>query len=435
MYINRYLGIAFALDGGRHPGRPAGRHGFFAQQDMRNKSAQQITRCVPGLPRGRDSWIGCLAALVWTLIPMAAGGVDTVVFRRSGQEHTVGGRVLVTAQDGGLLLLGRDGLLWAIPPEEQIKTTRDDSPFRPLSREELAGQLLRVLPTGFQVHETANYLVCYNTSKVYAQWCGALLERLFSAFLNYWQQRGLELSKPEFPLVAIVFADRKSYEDFSRPELGEAAPSIVAYYSLMTNRMTMYDLTGVEQWGGGSAARSRLGPNQITQILARPEAERTVATIIHEATHQIAFNCGLHQRLSDCPLWVSEGIAIYFETPDLHSAKGWRSIGAINRPRLAQFYTYLPRRPPDSLRTLIEKDERFRNPQTGLDAYAEAWALTYFLLKQRPKQYVEYLQQISRKKPLVWDKPETRLREFQSAFGQDLQALDAEFLRFMAKLR
>jgi hypothetical protein len=199
--------------------------------------------------------------------------------------------------------------------------------------------------------------------------------------------------------------------------------------------MTMYDLTGVEQWGGGSAARSRLGPNQITQILARPEAERTVATIIHEATHQIAFNCGLHQRLSDCPLWVSEGIAIYFETPDLHSAKGWRSIGAINRPRLAQFYTYLPRRPPDSLRTLIEKDERFRNPQTGLDAYAEAWALTYFLLKQRPKQYVEYLQQISRKKPLVWDKPETRLREFQSAFGQDLQALDAEFLRFMAKLR
>ncbi|MCS7305617.1 MAG: DUF1570 domain-containing protein [Thermoguttaceae bacterium] len=368
-------------------------------------------------------------------VPWTALGLDTVVFRRNHQEQTLVGRLLVTAQDGGVLLLGRDGVLWAIQPSEQIKITSNEAPFHPLSREELAAQLLRVLPAGFQVHETTHYLVCYNTSRGYAQWAGALLERLFSAFLNYWQRRGLELAKPEFPLVVIVFADRKTYEHFSGPELGEAAPSIVAYYSLMSNRITMYDLTGLEQFAGPTGSRSRLSPNQINQILARPEAERTVATIVHEATHQIAFNCGLHQRLSDCPLWVSEGIAIYFETPDLSSDKGWRSIGAINRPRLIQFYTYLKNRPPDSLRTLIEKDDRFRNTQTGLDAYAEAWALTYFLLKQRPKQYVEYLRQISRKKPLVWDSPQTRLREFQAAFGSDVQALDAEFLRFMAKLR
>ncbi len=379
--------------------------------------------------------MGVVLGLVVGLAPLGAYGLDTVVFRRQDQEHTVIGRILVTAQDGGLLLLGRDGVLWAIQPTEQMKTVQDDRPFSPLSREEMASQLLRVLPGGFQVHETANYLVFYNTSKPYAQWCGALLERLFSGFLNYWQRRGLAVAKPEFPLVAIVFAERKSYEEFSRPELGEAAPSIVAYYSLMTNRMTMYDLTGLEQFASAGATGARLGASQINQLLARPEAERTVATIIHEATHQMAFNCGLHQRLSDCPLWVSEGIAIYFETPDLTSTKGWRSIGAINRPRLAQFYTYLKNRPPDSLRSLIEKDDRFRHPQTGLDAYAEAWALTYFLLKQRPKEYVKYLQQISRKKPLVWDSPQRRLQEFQSTFGQDLHALDTEFLRFMTKLQ
>jgi len=51
---------------------------------------------------------------------------------------------------------------------------------------------------------------------------------------------------------------------------------------------------------------------QIKQILAQPDALQTVSTIVHEATHQIAFNCGLHTRLSDCPVWFSEGIAMYF---------------------------------------------------------------------------------------------------------------------------
>ena len=62
--------------------------------------------------------------------------------------------------------------------------------------------------------------------------------------------------------------------------------------------------------------------------MAQPEALRTVSTIVHEATHQIAFNCGLHTRLSDCPRWFSEGIAMYFETPDLRSAKGWNRASA-----------------------------------------------------------------------------------------------------------
>ncbi len=396
-----------------------------------------LFRLPVGYQRIQLAGLACWMAVVLLggLGTVEAEALETVVFQRNNQQQTVVGRVLVTAQDGGILLLARDGLLWAIPPDQQVQITRDETPFAPLSREELSRELLRTLPPGFEVHETVNYLVFYNTSKPYAQWCAALFERLFFAFSNYWQHRGFRLSKPEFPLVAIVFADRKGYQEFSREELGGAGETILAYYSLMTNRMTMYDLTGLEQFAGAASSRSRMGLSQINQILARPDAERTVATMVHEATHQIAFNCGLHQRLSDCPLWLSEGIAIYFETPDLSSSKGWKSIGGINRPRLAQFSTYLKNRPPDSLRTLIEKDERFRNPQTGLDAYAEAWALTYFLLKQHPKQYLEYLERISQKKPLVWDTPDTRLAEFQAAFGQNLQALDAEFVRFIVKIR
>ena len=66
-----------------------------------------------------------------------------------------------------------------------------------------------------------------------------------------------------------------------------------------------------------------------------------VATIIHEATHQLAFNRGLQARFADVPLWVSEGIALYFETPDLRNSRGWQTVGAVNRVRLDRFRQYL----------------------------------------------------------------------------------------------
>ena len=127
--------------------------------------------------------------------------------------------------------------------------------------------------------------------------------------------------------MAIVFADKQSYLKFSRPELGEAGESIIAYFSLMSNRMTMYDLTGVESQGHGRLTAAA----QINQILAQPEALRTVATIVHEATHQIAFNCGLHARLSDCPALVQRGHRRLLRDPRPRSAKGWKGIGNVNR--------------------------------------------------------------------------------------------------------
>ncbi|HBO44845.1 MAG TPA: hypothetical protein DD670_13120, partial [Planctomycetaceae bacterium] len=313
--------------------------------------------------------------------PGAASAMERVVFERDGRQQTVVGRVVVEAQDGGLLLLARDGVLWTIPPEEKVSLATDDEPFAPLSADELAKNLLAELPPGFEVHQTRNYLILHNSSRAYAVWCGSLFERLYQAFSNDWKNRGFELTEPEFPLVAVIFGDRESYLRFARAgELGDAAESILGYYSLRTNRMTMCDLTGISSLARGRRIRSA---TQIDQILSAPDALMTVATIVHEATHQIAYNRGMHVRLSDCPLWLAEGLAIRFETPDLSSAKGWRGIGQVNPSRLERFNEYLARRPADSLATLIAKDDRFRNPATALNAYAEAWALTYFLIRNR----------------------------------------------------
>lgn len=376
-----------------------------------------------------------LAALLGTTLALWCGdasALDRVIFDRNDQQQRVEGRLLVTAEDGGLLVQSADGALWTITPDELVEHSTDDVPFAPFSRGQLGKQLLEQLPAGFDVHHTAHYLICYNTSRAYAQWCGGLFERLYMAFTNSWSRKGFELHEPQFPLVALVFADQASYQQHARPELGDSVQSIIGYYSFATNRMTMYDLTGIQSLR--QAGDRRGSTAEINRMLARPQAAMTVATVIHEATHQIAFNCGLQTRYADIPLWVSEGIAVYFETPDLSSSRGWRTIGAINPGRLAAFRQYLARRPAGSLESLISDDRRLRDSKQALDAYAESWALTWFLIEQRPKQYEAYLKMLSEKRPLLWDQPHTRLQEFSQYFG-DLDQLDADLLRAMSKLR
>ncbi len=371
---------------------------------------------------------------LWLAVGLALSGpteaMDHVTVRRDGRQTEVQGRILTTAQDGGVLIQGQDGVLWQVEPKELVKQSSDAAPFKPLAADELAGQLRHTLPAGFKVHQTAHYVVLYNTSPVYAQWCGGLFERLYAAFNKYWKSRDFNLVEPEFPLVAIVFADEQSYLKYCGPDLGAAGKSVIGYFNLRTNRMAMYDLSGVQALGGGRDH----GSSAIRKVLSHPDAERLVATIVHEATHQIAFNCGLQTRLSDCPYWFSEGLAVYFETPDLSSASGWRNMGGVNRPRLTQFQQYLRHRGADSLRTLLVNDKRFRDSSLALDAYAEAWALTYYLVHRCSKQYVAYLRMLSKKKPLIWDTEATRLAEFQAAFG-DLKKLDAAFLRYLATVR
>lgn len=370
-------------------------------------------------------WILGTLWIVGTSHALAVDYVHQVSFLRDGKKLHVEGKILVTAQSGGLLLVSRDGVYWTIPHKDLIDRKKTNMVFKPLSTEELSTQLLEDLPKGFKVHTTAHYLICYNTSLAYAQWCGSLYERLYRAFTNYWTNQGLDLKNPEFPLVAVVFKDRESYLNYTKKELGESAELIIGYYSLRTNRVTMYDLTGLN----GGNGRRRLSAAQINQILLRSKVVNNVATIIHEATHQITFNSGMLARYADIPMWVSEGIAVYFETPDLKNSSGWRKIGSVNRARLDRFRAFARNRPHDSLTTLISSNKRLNTPNLAVDAYAEAWALNYHLIRRHKKNYSEYLKMLSKKAPLIKSNPGTRLKEFRDIFGNDLGSLDKKMLR------
>jgi hypothetical protein len=256
---------------------------------------------------------------------------------------------------------------------------------------------------------------------------------LYAGFYNFWKTRGWRLDEPELPLVAVVFQNKESYLRTARRELGEAADGIVGYYSLHSNRIYTYDLTGVD--GLQPAASGRTRSARIQAILAQPQSVPMVATLIHEATHQLSYNSGLQNRYFENPVWISEGLAIYFETPDMSSGGGWRTIGRVNDDRLRRFREYLGARPPDSLRQLISQDDRMRSPDTAVDAYAESWALCYFLLRVHGGKFTEYLRVQSQRPVLSTMTPEERIAAFELAFGKSVEEIDADFLRYVTRLR
>lgn len=346
---------------------------------------------------------------------------------RSKSERSVEGRVLIEAVDGGILVEDVQQRLWSVTPE-RLKS-REDLPrdFAPLDASALAAELLAEMGPGFKTTQTAHYVVCSDAPAAYADWVGTLFERLLRAFLLKWQQAGWELREPTAPLPALVFRNQSQYAAYALADAGPEVADKPGYYSIRTNRIILYDLAST---GNADVAGS---VDQVERRVAAAPAN--VATIVHEATHQIAFNCGMHTRYADTPMWLAEGLAMYCETPDLRSGSGWRTIGKLNLTRLRRYREFsIARRKEGSLRTLIQDESRFRDPDTMLDAYSESWALVDYLMRDRRDELVAYLQHIAVKPRLSWDKPDKRVADFEDAFGP-VETVEAECVAHVRRLR
>jgi Protein of unknown function (DUF1570) len=384
-----------------------------------------------GIKIGRSAWrVGLVAFILAVACRATAADGDALVrltFAGDAEPTTtVEGKVVVEAADGGVLLLARDGRLWSVTAKQKRSLESTGRPFSLLSADELGRTLKESLGPDFEIVKTRHYVIATGAGIQYAEWCGELFERLLDAFLTHWKSKGLALTEPAGPLPAIIFPDERSFKTYASADAGQFGEESKGYYSIRTNRIVLYDLT---------AGKGKKRATSAAEIKRRTAASAfNVATIVHEATHQIAFNSGLHVRFADNPLWLTEGMAMYFETPDLDGGHDWRTIGQINRPRYNRFTTFLRHRPRNALSTLISQTDRFTDSHKAADAYAEAWALTYFLNEKHPDEYAAYLKRLATKQPLIWDEPESRLADFKAAFGDKLTALDAEFLRFMRSL-
>ncbi|MEM6692760.1 MAG: DUF1570 domain-containing protein [Planctomycetota bacterium] len=318
-------------------------------------------------------------------------------------------KILVEAQDGGRLIERNDGRIVSVDPGQWEDSTdvlaADAWAIQP---SEFTKQLQREFGSSFRVKSSPHYYIVTDSSPAYVTRVQTLFETLHKNFFTYWKNQGVSLDKPTTPLVAVVLKSRASYLAFAKPNIGESAQTMIGYYDPFSNWIVTYDV---------------------------PDFERNVATIIHEATHQLAFNVGLQRRMADNPLWVSEGLATYFESPDRRDPRKWRAIGIFNQVNFDRLKRYWPSRGSDSLKTLIESNRRFESASTAGAAYGESWALTYFLIRTRKNEYIDYLARL-RATPLLAElSPSERVAMFCEAFNADLNEIDKQFRRYMLRLR
>jgi len=356
--------------------------------------------------------IGRLAAAVLAAVALAAwdaaAAERSVVKVRKG-EAAVEGLPLAWSSDFAAVLRG-DGALFTFNPGEVTveKTTRS---FQPYTIMAMRRALEREFGSAYEVTAAGHYLVVHPRGQGQA-WANRF-DELYRGFQRYFSVRGFSLKQPQFPLVAVVLRSREDYLRYLQKHAPGTPTSTLGFYAPATNRVILYDATG------GNDANWHINAE----------------TIIHEATHQTAFNTGLHNRFGATPRWVAEGLGMLFEARGVWSgrANGPQSE-RINQQRLSDFRRYLQNgRGEDALVELISGDQPFRRDIHS--AYAESWALTFFLSETRPREYARYLARIAERPDFQSYPSQDRLADFTAIFGTNLRHLDAQFLRYMKDLR
>ena len=348
--------------------------------------------------------------VLWVRLPALAAPPHDVMLELTVRGQRIEGAPL--AWDASeVVLLGRDGRLWQFPPKEATDFHKTADRFQGYSPSELRATLLRELGDGYEVTGTGHYMVAHPQA-VEDDWARRF-EDLYRAFYRYFSVRGFPLQEPPLLLVGVVCRDREDFVRQAAAGGGPTAAGVLGYYSNRTNRILLYDL------GGGNPKATRWQEN--------------AATVIHEATHQMAFNTGLHNRCVLPPRWLVEGLATTFEGVVLSEAPadGPRR-DRVNLIRFRQFQHLGPQHRPELLADVIATDRQFRSSSEV--GYAEAWALTFYLIETQPRQYIEYLARVAARPPLREYTAAQRLADFTAIFGDNWPMLDARLLRFMREL-
>jgi hypothetical protein len=311
-----------------------------------------------------------------------------------------------------MLLLGRDGQLHEFDPK-LAKEGRKTSPrFFGYSPSEMKTVLQMEFGKRFDVSTTRHYLVVHPQGER-DQWANRF-EDLYNRFEHYFRVRGFKLTAPQYPLVAVVFRDQDEYYRHAAASGSPMQPNTLGHYDPTSNRVFLFDIT----------AKS-----------ISADWSENADTIIHEATHQTAFNVGIHKRFIATPRWLTEGLATMFEARGVWNSQYDRSqADRINRGRLNDFRNYAAtRRRPGAVAELLASDNAFRSDPGG--AYAEAWALSFYLCETQPRLYAAYLAKTAQR-PLFADYPAAeRIADFQDIFGPEMKMFETKFLRYMEEVQ
>lgn len=337
-------------------------------------------------------------------------------------------------KSGGRYILEDEFGVLRIVPGDALETI-EDGPDTTLGelRERMQKSLLEEFGDGFSTKVSDGYIFVYDASDGYAEWCMRLFDSLTDGFADYASHNGFELKDRVEPMVVVIFATKSEFVRYAAKET-PVPESIAAYYNMETNRVALYDLSETEGTEYAPTRRRRTYL-ETKEFLSRPNAAFNVATIVHEATHQIAFNRGLFHRTGPMALWAVEGLSLVFETPNGKASQGgwgYRGTFRTNERQLRLFNEFASRTAQkDPLRELVREEKFMADPQ---GSYALSWALFYYLYKKRPKELAAYIKDVTSRPPFSVYSPEDRVADFEKHFGDDWEKLTESLVRFVRRL-
>jgi hypothetical protein len=316
--------------------------------------------------------------------------------------------------------------------------SRDEANARELEAS-LGEAMARARMPRFRRYESRHWLAYGNASLSFVRQRLEECEKMHAAFFRHFRSKGFELSEPSEKLLAVVCGKQEWFEAVLGARLG---PAVTGVYQPGLNRLVVYDYGTNASFEDARrsadellrGARSDLERHGLSIALGRSLRERredvNLGTVMHEASHQLAFTSGLLSRQGDVPAWLAEGMAAYCEAV---SGGAWQGMGGHNPERAAE----LARAEGKLLavRDLVSSDDWLRKAGTAREAalgYAQSWVLFSTLLEERPRQLKAYLEQIRGRRG-----PDHRLTDFVEAFGNLKKVEDrhAERARSLARRR
>ena len=165
----------------------------------------------------------------------------------------------------------------------------------------------------------------------------------------------------------------------------------------------------------------------VALIFQAKEAESELASVSHEGTRQLIAAIGLLPRNVEAPEWIDFGMASFFETP---KGSFWSGVGGENLPYHVNFCVWkktknkkLDSNSVEALRGVVT-DRYFREAKSGkkkesdlIRARTMAWALTYFLARQKREGLLRYYEELAgMPRDMEFDE-DVLLRVFARAFG------------------
>ncbi len=330
----------------------------------------------------------------------------------------------------------------------------------------------RILPGRFQVARSAHIVLLHQSSEKEAADQVERLERVFRTYYLEFASQGLDLAVPLSRLVSVWFAERDDYLAFLRNERAGAFLSTRGYHHPTRGIVLSYDARSDEnQRRAGKAllakrahlaeferridempasARLRIGINGATaKVLRKAEAKIELARLrrdadreelllrlsrrrlneavaAHELTHQLVAVSRLAPRHDDFPQWLHEGLAMQFE-----AVRGgeWAGLG---EPADLRLLDYRSIHPEPALVPLLHDAGLGRGYRR--DPYAAAWALVYFLRRERPAEFLAFLDRL--RLPNAEANPGTdgQVAAFRAVFGADLETLESSWHRAISSL-